>query len=103
MENFEVFCWNAKEANKAKIYLTKNDAIWFEPREKANIFKKLYYELVKIQWKNHQLQVIDLIATLLRITILIYLTIKKTSFSYSMYSKMLLENPALFKCKWDLI
>ena len=77
MENFEVFCWNAKEANKAKIYLTKNDAIWFEPREKANIFKKLYYELVKIQWKNHQLQVIDLIATLLRITILIYLTIKK--------------------------
>lgn len=37
---------NATEGDKAKVYLNKDDAIQFEPRKTASIFKQLWKQLL---------------------------------------------------------
>ena len=85
---------NAQAENKGKFYLTKDGTIRFEPRKKANIFRKFYSELVANLVKKYQLHLINLTAILRKITVIF--NNKKTSFSYSAPPKML-QNSVMLK------
>ena len=71
-----------KEGNTSKNSQNIDGTIQFEPRENANIFKKFYFELANGVLKKLQIALIVFVAEPLKITMLIYLTVKKTNFNY---------------------
>ena len=73
---------SSKEGNTSKNSQNIDGTIQFEPRENANIFKKFYFEQANGVLKKLQIALIVFVAEPLKITMLIYLTVKKTNFNY---------------------